>query len=258
MNPGYHERLAQSTKWIRDLSSSTPPTRRPAQERRRRQQTSFVEVPLVTVSLRVMSAGDGYRYIRGPRSAVHGDGYHTRDLDPKTRYYTGAGTPPGTWLGWGVAELGRHAPAAGEHSTAASFSFGGQQVGELAGDDTGGDGRLPPEALPHGDRLQLGPRSAIPDAVISRFARRGSPRPWGSASRRRPGRRCRRPGSSGTSWSAARVSKTEHEMTPRPGIIAAQQVWSRGCGGDPARPPAARHPRRCSPRTRGSSQEVEP
>ncbi|ROR95912.1 TrwC relaxase [Salana multivorans] len=57
----------------------------------------------MTVSMRVMSAGDGYRYLLRTVVAGHGD----RSLStPLTRYYAEAGTPPGQWLGAGVAALG--------------------------------------------------------------------------------------------------------------------------------------------------------
>jgi conjugative relaxase-like TrwC/TraI family protein len=57
----------------------------------------------VTVSMRVMSAGDGYRYLLA--SVAAGDGQ--RDLStPLTRYYAEAGCPPGFWLGSGIRSLG--------------------------------------------------------------------------------------------------------------------------------------------------------
>ncbi|MFO6453415.1 MULTISPECIES: MobF family relaxase [unclassified Aeromicrobium] len=57
----------------------------------------------MTVSMKVMSAGDGYKYLL--KSVVSGDG--NRDLStPMTRYYTEAGTPPGRWLGSGLRALG--------------------------------------------------------------------------------------------------------------------------------------------------------
>jgi conjugative relaxase-like TrwC/TraI family protein len=57
----------------------------------------------MTVSMRVMSAGDGYKYLL--RTVVAGDGDRSLST-PLTRYYTEAGTPPGRWLGGGVASLG--------------------------------------------------------------------------------------------------------------------------------------------------------
>ena len=57
----------------------------------------------MTVSMRVMSAGDGCKYLL--RTVAAGDG--DRSLaSPLTRYYGEAGTPPGRWLGSGVTALG--------------------------------------------------------------------------------------------------------------------------------------------------------
>ena len=56
----------------------------------------------MTVTLRVMSAGDGYRYLL--KSVVVSDG--SRDFtEPLVRYYTEKGTPPGRWLGSGLSGL---------------------------------------------------------------------------------------------------------------------------------------------------------
>lgn len=58
----------------------------------------------MTVSMHVMSAGDGYKYLlRTVAAAGHGG----RSLStPLTRYYAEEGTPPGRWLGAGVRGLG--------------------------------------------------------------------------------------------------------------------------------------------------------
>ena len=64
----------------------------------------------MTVSMRVMSAGDGYKYLL--KSVAAGDG--DRNLStPLTRYYAEAGSPPGFWLGSGVAAFGKGTLAAG-------------------------------------------------------------------------------------------------------------------------------------------------
>nr|WP_277814820.1 MobF family relaxase [Flaviflexus huanghaiensis] len=56
----------------------------------------------VTISIRVMAAGDGYRYLLS--SVVTGDG--DRDTATAlTRYYLESGTPPGTWIGSGLSGL---------------------------------------------------------------------------------------------------------------------------------------------------------
>src|SRR5690606_11982024 len=57
------------------------------------------EAVTVTVSMRVMSAGDGYKYLLRTVAAADGD----RSLStPLTRYYAEAGNPPGRWLGSGL------------------------------------------------------------------------------------------------------------------------------------------------------------
>jgi len=67
-----------------------------------RQQTAEHTPYSVTVSIRVMSAGQGYRYLLN--SVVVGDG--ARDAaSALTRYYTEAGTPPGFWVGTGLTGL---------------------------------------------------------------------------------------------------------------------------------------------------------
>lgn len=57
----------------------------------------------MTVSMRVMSAGDGYRYLL--KTVTVADGVRSLST-PLTRYYLEEGTPPGRWLGAGVAALG--------------------------------------------------------------------------------------------------------------------------------------------------------
>ncbi|WP_090584813.1 MobF family relaxase [Arthrobacter subterraneus] len=53
--------------------------------------------------MRVMSAGDGYKYLLRTVAAADGD----RSLStPLTRYYAEAGNPPGRWLGSGLPALG--------------------------------------------------------------------------------------------------------------------------------------------------------
>lgn len=57
----------------------------------------------MVMTIRVMSAGRGYEYLL--KSVAAGDG--DRDLGtPLTAYYTAEGTPPGRWLGSGLAGLG--------------------------------------------------------------------------------------------------------------------------------------------------------
>lgn len=57
----------------------------------------------MTVSMRRMSAGSGYRYLL--KSVAAGDS--GRDLStPLTRYYADVGTPPGRWMGSGLGAFG--------------------------------------------------------------------------------------------------------------------------------------------------------
>lgn len=55
------------------------------------------------MSMKVMSAGDGYKYLL--KSVVAGDGNRSLST-PMTQYYTEAGTPPGRWIGSGLHALG--------------------------------------------------------------------------------------------------------------------------------------------------------
>ena len=57
----------------------------------------------MTVSMRVMSAGDGYKYLL--RTVAAGDGQRSLST-PLTRYYSAQGTPPGRWMGSGLPGLG--------------------------------------------------------------------------------------------------------------------------------------------------------
>ena len=63
----------------------------------------MAEVGEVTVSMRVMSAGDGYKYLL--RTVIAGDGNRSLST-PLTRYYGAEGTPPGRWMGDGLRGLG--------------------------------------------------------------------------------------------------------------------------------------------------------
>ena len=65
----------------------------------------------VTVSMRVMSSGDGFRYLL--KSVAVGDGDRLLST-PLTRYYTEEGTPPGRWMGSGMGALGDGQLAAGD------------------------------------------------------------------------------------------------------------------------------------------------
>ncbi|WP_346037334.1 MobF family relaxase [Brevibacterium picturae] len=70
--------------------------------------------------MRVMSAGDGYKYLLRTVAAADGD----RSLStPLTRYYAEAGTPPGQWLGSGVASLGTGQLAVGDRVSEAQLQL---------------------------------------------------------------------------------------------------------------------------------------
>ncbi len=74
----------------------------------------------MTVSMRVMSAGDGYKYLLRTVAAADGD----RELStPLTRYYVEAGTPPGQWIGSGVAALGKGQLAVGDRVSEAQLQL---------------------------------------------------------------------------------------------------------------------------------------
>ena len=68
----------------------------------------------ITVSMRLMCAGDRYRYLL--KIVVAGDG--DRDLSTLlTRYYSETDTPPGVWMGRGVTGLGEGALRVGDRVT---------------------------------------------------------------------------------------------------------------------------------------------
>lgn len=68
----------------------------------------------MTVSMRVMSAGDGYKYLL--RTVASGDGDRVLST-PLTRYYAEKGSPPGRWLGSAVTALGSGAVIVGDQVT---------------------------------------------------------------------------------------------------------------------------------------------
>jgi len=70
--------------------------------------------------MRLMSAGDGYKYLL--RTVAAGDG--DRDLStPLTRYYNADGTPPGRWMGSGLAALGSGQLEEGDEVTEAQLQL---------------------------------------------------------------------------------------------------------------------------------------
>lgn len=74
----------------------------------------------MSVSMRVMSAGVGYRYLLG--SVAAGDGARAAST-PLTRYYAEEGTPPGRWIGSGLAALGDGQIAPGGQVTEAQLGL---------------------------------------------------------------------------------------------------------------------------------------
>src|SRR5919112_5073292 len=70
--------------------------------------------------MRVMSAGNGFRYLL--RSVAAGDGNRSLTT-PLTRYYTEAGTPPGRWMGSGLPALGDGRITAGMEVTEAQLAL---------------------------------------------------------------------------------------------------------------------------------------
>lgn len=74
----------------------------------------------MVVSMRVMSAGAGYQYLL--RSVAAGDGDRALSM-PITRYYAEAGTPPGRWLGSGLAALGGGTLSSGDQVTEAQLAL---------------------------------------------------------------------------------------------------------------------------------------
>ncbi|MBP2407783.1 MobF family relaxase [Brachybacterium fresconis] len=74
----------------------------------------------MTVSMRVMSAGDGYKYLLRTIAAADGD----RSLStPLTRYYTEEGTPPGNWMGLALPGLGDGQIGAGDQVSEAQLQL---------------------------------------------------------------------------------------------------------------------------------------
>ncbi|WP_210481856.1 MobF family relaxase [Naasia sp. SYSU D00948] len=133
--------------------------------------------------MRVMSAGDGYKYLL--RTVAAGDGDRSLST-PLTRYYAEVGTPPGRWLGGGVAALGGGRIAVGDPVSESQLQL---MVG-MGRDPASGDplGRAYPVYAPLSERVAdrvaaLDPklagedRSAAVAAIEAEEGERGSRRP---------------------------------------------------------------------------------
>lgn len=70
--------------------------------------------------MRLMSAGDGYKYLL--RTVAAGDGDRSLST-PLTRYYNADGTPPGRWMGTGIAVLGSGQLKEGDEVTEAQLQL---------------------------------------------------------------------------------------------------------------------------------------
>ena len=75
----------------------------------------------MTMSIRKVSAGHGYAYLL--KSVARGNGDRTAP-DRVTRYYLEAGTPPGSWLGLGLAALGESTTEPGQGTPSGTIDFG--------------------------------------------------------------------------------------------------------------------------------------
>jgi len=111
-----------------------------------------------------MSAGDGYKYLLRTVAAADGD----RSLStPLTRYYNAEGTPPGRWLGTGVAGLGGGQIVAGDQVSEAQLQL---LVGMGRDPITGKPlGRAYPEYQPTAERVAE--RVAYLDPALGPVAR---------------------------------------------------------------------------------------
>src|SRR5690625_2606915 len=78
------------------------------------------EAAAMTVSMRVMSAGDGYKYLL--RTVAAGDGDRSLST-PLTRYYAEQGSPPGRWVGQGLGGIGAGQLSTGDQVTEAQLQL---------------------------------------------------------------------------------------------------------------------------------------
>jgi conjugative relaxase-like TrwC/TraI family protein len=131
------------------------------------------EVGDVTVSISRMSGGSGYRYLM--LSVAVGDG-DRRAGNALTRYYAESGTPPGRWLGSGLAGLdgGRGVAPGSEVSEVQLFRLLGMACDPVSGQPLGRAQRRakpgPPERTPSGEAAWPPPRSLGAQRVTTQIA----------------------------------------------------------------------------------------
>src|SRR5690625_2052913 len=118
----------------------------------------------MTVSMRVMSAGDGYKYLL--RTVAAGDGDRSLST-PLTRYYAEQGSPPGRWVGQGLGGIGAGQLSTGDQVTEAQL----QLLVGMGRDPITGDplGRAYQSFVPVSERIEA--RVAELDASLSPAAR---------------------------------------------------------------------------------------
>jgi conjugative relaxase-like TrwC/TraI family protein len=120
----------------------------------------------VAVSIVPMSVGNGTEYLTGSVANGDCDAPNLGDglgLDPVTAYYTAVGTPPGYWMGSGVADLGGGALAQGDRVTATQL----QRLLEAGRDPVTTEplGRAYPKIVPLRERIEN--RAAALDPNLS-------------------------------------------------------------------------------------------
>ncbi len=137
----------------------------------------------MTVSMRKVSPGDGYKYLL--RSVVAGDGNRSLST-PLTRYYAEVGTPPGRWLGSGLGAMGRGELQLGApvHESQLALLIGlgrdpitGEKLGRAFPHYVGADARIAARIAEISDDFDANDR----DAEIARFEAEE-----GAGRRRRP------------------------------------------------------------------------
>jgi conjugative relaxase-like TrwC/TraI family protein len=120
----------------------------------------------VAVSIVPMSVGNGTEYLTGSVANGDCDAPNLGDglgLDPVTAYYTAVGTPPGYWMGSGVADLGGGALAQGDRVTTTQL----QRLLEAGRDPVTTEplGRAHPKIVPLRERIEN--RAAALDPNLS-------------------------------------------------------------------------------------------